>query len=143
MDITHKLTIKADATTIYKAVATEKGIQGWWSKNSSVGETEGAKSLLKFVKEGTPIDMGFVTLALQHNQKVVWECHSMPNPAWIGTQIITEIHETAEGCDVVFSHAGFDLKWKGQDPFEQTKGTWQHFTQSLVSYCETGSGQPW
>jgi uncharacterized protein YndB with AHSA1/START domain len=143
MDITHNLQIKASATKIYKAVATENGITGWWSKDCSVGESEGETSLLKFNKQGTIIEMGFRTLELSPNKRVVWQCISMPNPAWIGTKISTQISESAKGCEVVFSHTDFDEKWAGQEPYEQTRGTWNHFMASLVSYCEGGAGEPW
>ena len=143
MDITHNLTINASAETIYKAVATQVGINGWWSKDCQVGETEGADSLLKFDKQGTIVEMGFRTEQLSPNQKAVWECTVNGNPAWIGTKIITEISAGDGGCSVHFSHAGFDEKWAGQDAFEMTKGGWDHFVSSLVSYCEKGEGQPW
>lgn len=143
MDITHNLHINANTQTIYNAVSTEKGINGWWSKECSVGEAEGENSLLKFDKQGTTVEMGFRTVTLSPNKKVVWECISMPNPSWVGTKIITEINETENGCAVVFSHSNFADKWKGQEPFEQTKGTWNHFVASLVSFCEGGEGQPW
>lgn len=142
MDITHHLTIKAKATTIHEAVTTKKGISGWWSMDCQVGETVNTDSTLKFNKEGTIITMGFRTLALDA-QKVVWECTENPNPAWIGTKVITEIQPKGDESEVVFSHAGFDEKWKGQDPFEMTKQGWEHFISSLKSYCETGQGQPW
>lgn len=143
MDITHNLEIKATPATIYNAVATEKGISSWWSKDCSVAETEGGNSVLKFDKQGAIVEMGFKTLSLAPNKKVVWECTENANPAWIGTKIITEISGRADGCSVVFSHAGFDEKWGGQDPFEMTKQGWEHFVSSLVSYCEKGEGQPW
>jgi len=143
MEITHNLKINASAETIYNAVSTNAGISGWWAKDASVGESEGEGSLLKFNKQGTIVPMSFKTIALDPNKKAVWECTENGNPAWIGTEIITEITSTESGCDVVFSHANFDEKWSGQEPFEMTKGGWDHFVASLVSYCETGSGQPW
>lgn len=143
MDITHNLTIKASPEAIYNAVATKKGITGWWSKDCTIGAAEGAKSLLKFDKSGTIVEMGFRTLSLTPNKKVVWECTENGNPAWLGTKIVTEISATEGGSKVVFSHAGFDKKWAGQDPFEMTKTGWEHFVNSLVSYCEEGVGQPW
>lgn len=143
MNITHELKINASPEAIYNAVATQIGIQGWWSKDCSVGESVGADSLLKFNKQGTIVEMGFQTKVLQPNERVEWECTSMPNPAWIGTKIITEISTTEEGTKVIFSHTSFDEKWKGQAAFEETKGTWNHFVNSLVTYCEGGAGQPW
>lgn len=144
MDITHNLTVKASTETIYDAVATQNGINGWWSKECKVGEQEGEDSLLKFNKQGTIVEMGFRTSKLQKGKQVVWECTENGNPAWIGTKIITEISESNNGeSKVVFSHANFDEKWKGQEPFEMTKGGWDHFVNSLVSYCERGEGMPW
>ncbi len=143
MEITHHLKVKASAETIYHAVATQKGISGWWSKDCAVGEAEGEPSLLKFDKQGKIVEMGFKTLELLPNKKVVWECTENANPAWIGTKIITEITESKDGCEVVFSHSDFDEKWKGQPPFEMTKEGWSHFVNSLVDYCEGREGQPW
>ena len=143
MDIKHNLKIKASTETIYNAVSTEKGIQGWWSKDCNVGEREGEKSNLKFDKKGTIVEMGFKTIKLDPKTQVIWECTENANPAWLKTTVNTEILETSDGCEVVFTHAGFDAKWKGQEAYEMTKGGWQHFTQSLVDYCEKGTGQPW
>ncbi|MGI9542380.1 MAG: hypothetical protein ACR2MX_03920, partial [Cyclobacteriaceae bacterium] len=61
MDITHNLMINASPETIYDAVASEKGINGWWSKDCKVGEAEGEGSLLKFNKAGNIVEMGFRT----------------------------------------------------------------------------------
>lgn len=143
MDIKHELKINAPADKIFSAVATQNGIRGWWSRDNQVGENEGDKSLLKFDKQGTIVEMGFQTKELVPDEKVVWECTENGNPAWIGTRIITEIAPDDTGCRVVFSHAGFDEKWNGHDAFEMTKGTWNHFVGSLKSFCEKGEGQPW
>ena len=48
MEIKHNLEINANASTIFNAVATEKGINGWWSKDCEVGETIGSDSTLRF-----------------------------------------------------------------------------------------------
>ncbi len=143
MDIQHKLKINASADTIYKAVSTQKGITAWWSKDCSVGENIGEPSNLKFDKQGNIVEMGFKTIALEPNTLVKWQCVANPNPAWINTEVITQISSSEIGCNVVFTHGGFDEKWKGQDPFEMTKQGWEHFVASLVSYCEKGEGQPW
>lgn len=143
MDITHNLNINASAETIYNAVQSQNGISSWWAKDCTVGENVGENSHLKFDKQGTIVEMGFKTMALNPNKRVVWECISNPNPAWIGTTLTTEIESSDDGCNVVYTHGGFDEKWKGQDPFEMTKQGWQHFMASLVSFCEKGEGQPW
>lgn len=143
LTIAHDLRINASAETIYQAVATQKGITGWWSKECSVGENEGESSVLNFDKQGTKVQMSFQTIELKPTEKVVWECIENPNPAWLETQVITEIEELEKSCKVQFSHAGFDEKWSGAEPFEMTKQGWEHFVASLKSFCESGEGQPW
>ncbi|MFT6843846.1 MAG: hypothetical protein ACJAUV_000013 [Flavobacteriales bacterium] len=142
MEITHLLKIKASPEKVFKAVSSQQGISAWWSKECSVGESEGSTSTLKFDKQGTIVTMGFKTTHLNVNKKVLWECVENANPAWLGTRISTEISETLEGSEVLFSHRNFDEKWKGQDLFEMTKQGWEHFVGSLVSFCETGEGEP-
>ena len=142
MKISHEFKIDAMPETIIQAVSTEEGIKGWWSANCQVGTEIGSESTLQFDKQGMIVVMGFKTI--QKDQKVVeWECISMPNPAWIGTKVRTEVVTLDKGCNVLFTHDGFDEKWVGQEPFEQTKATWNHFMNSLKSYCEAGEGQPW
>lgn len=143
MNITHHLKIRTSAEKIYHAVATQDGIQGWWSKDCKVGEAVGESSKLKFDKQGKIVEMGFKTKELDPYNKVVWECTENGNPAWLGTNIVTHISQTEDDCEVTFSHTDFDEKWKGQDPFEMTKEGWAHFVNSLVSYCEGKGGQPW
>ena len=143
MDITHHLKINATPETIYKAVSTEQGMKGWWSKDCTVGESEGENSILKFDKQGTIVKMDFRTESLDLNKKVVWTCIGNGNPMWIDTKIVTEITATDEGCDVVFAHTAFDEKYKGQEGFEMIKQGWEHFVNSLTSFCENGTGQPW
>lgn len=139
MDIIFKESIKANATTIYNAAATEKGIQSWWCQNSAVAEKEGGKVILNFVKDGTPIVMEFKVTTLSPNSKVVWICTNNANPAWIGT---TLTFNTEDGI-LNFCHGNFDEKWKGQPPFDNTAEGWKNFIASFKAYCETGTGQPW
>ncbi len=143
MNITHNLTIKASPETIYNAVSTKAGINGWWSKDCKVAETVGEDSLLKFNKQGTIVEMGFKTETLIPNKKVVWSCIGNGNPMWIDTRINTEITETDSGCQVIFSHSDFNEKYSEDEGFEMIKTGWNHFVKSLVSYCEKGEGQPW
>ncbi len=143
MDITHNLEIDATAETVYKAVATQEGITGWWSKDCAVGEKVGEKSLLKFNKEGTIVQMDFQTEELISGHKVVWKCIGNANPMWIDTQLVTTITPDGNRSKVVFSHANFDDKFGGDEAFEMIKQGWNHFVGSLTSYCEKGEGQPW
>lgn len=144
MDIRHDLVINATPETIYNAVATHAGINGWWSKECTVGEKVGENSVLNFDKQGTMVRMDFRTEELAPNKRVVWACTKNANSMWENTKIITEIGEKKEGgVEVVFNHAGFDDSCAGQEGFEMTKQGWDHFVGSLVAFCETGNGQPW
>ena len=142
MDIVHQLNIQAPANRVYKAFATEAGIQGWWSSNSEVGESQGAVVLLKFAKGDNIVKMNFEVTEVAPGHKVVWTCTENTNPAWIGTSLSFEVLKQEEFSVFTLAHTGFDGKWAEQPPYTMTVEGWLPFIDSFQSYCESGVGQP-
>ncbi len=143
MDIVHKVSVQASAVAIYEALSTQAGIQGWWAQDSDIAESTGQVSHMRFNKEGTIVEMQFRVDQLEAGQRVAWTCVANPNPAWIDTVLSFDIRPQGDGAAVTFIHGNWDAQWEGQPPYQMTKDTWPHFMQSLKSYCETGSGEPW
>ena len=141
MDIVHEFEIKASAEAVYKALTTEAGINGWWSKNCDMPETVGEMLKVRFTEHN--VEMGFRIDELDSNSRVKWTGVENPNPAFINTHIQFDIEESTEGVKFRFNHSNWDEQWNGQIQYEQSVGTWQHFMNSLKSYLETGEGQPW
>ncbi len=141
MNIEHQFKINKDAQSLFPLFSTEAGINKWWSSDCEIAKNIGEISKLRFTAD--KIEMHFRLDEVKGNEKVKWTCVDNPNPAWINTSIYFEIKASGEESSFQFKHSGWEDKWQGELPYEQTKQGWEHFMKSLKSYCETGQGEPW
>jgi uncharacterized protein YndB with AHSA1/START domain len=143
MDIKHQIQINAGAKTIYDALTTKKGIEGWWSLNCEINCKPGQESVMTFVKDDRTVVMHFITKEVIENKKLVWLCNDNGNPVWINSTLSFEITDGQNGKTLTFIHSGFDKQFKGHPAYQMTVDGWNFFMKSLISYCETGKGQAW
>jgi|SRR5882724_8964711 len=130
--------INASASKVYAALTTEAGYRGWWNGVAEVPSAVGGEAQLRFVKEGTPINMRFRIDAMKANESVRWTCIAHDMPSWVGTALNWNLKANGAETLLTFEHDG----WKDEAPAPVAQG-WQHFLASLKSYAETGVGQPW
>ncbi len=138
MDIKHTIHINADAMNIYDAIATQRGVEGWWAKDCTISEEKGETSEIRFLHNGQTFTMNFRIDTLDPSRKVVWACTGNSNSNWIGTTITYEIMSHGANCTLTFKHTGFPETYKNQMEAER----WTQFLESLKQYCETGTGTP-
>lgn len=112
--------------------------RGFWNTVAEVEENVGGKAKLRFIKDGTPVNMEFVVDELVPNERVRWTCTAHDLESWVGTRLNWEIQAMGDGSRVRFEHDG----WKGEAPEPVAQG-WKHFVKSLKAYVETGRGEPW
>ena len=136
--IKQQIQISAPLDKVYAALSTQGGYRGWWNAVGEVPERVGGEAQLKFVKDGTPVNMGFRIDALQANEAVRWTCIAHDMPSWVGTTLDWKLSQQGDAVLVSFEHAG----WKDAGPEAVAQG-WKHFLGSLKLYVETGTGQPW
>jgi len=74
--IKDEVRIAAPIAKVYAALSTQAGYRGWWNAVGEVAEGVGGEAQLKFVKDGTPVNMGFRVDELKPNQSVRWTCTS-------------------------------------------------------------------
>lgn len=136
-----QINVKAGQEAAYAAVASEKGIQDWWCKDSDVGESAGAPVTLRFRKPDMdgPVTMQFKVDTLEPGKKVVWSCTANDNPAWPGTRLAWEVAGNAGGSVVDFTHDGWQ---DGGALYDQTVEGWQYFIASLQAYLDGGQPTP-
>jgi uncharacterized protein YndB with AHSA1/START domain len=136
--IKDELQIQATAGDVYAALTQQAGYRGWWNAVAEVPDAVGAEVQLRFVKDGSPVNMRFRIDNLQPSVGVKWTCIAHDMPSWVGTTLDWKLSEQAGGVLVSFEHAG----WKDGGPDAVAQG-WKHFLGSLKSYVESGKGQPW
>ncbi len=139
-DIIHRVGIKAPLSKVYEAVATVKGVAGWWTKETTGADNVGGEIKFRFLTpQGKELGaMGMEVVTLTPNKKVQWKVKAGP-PEWIGTDIVFDLHQEDDYTIVVFGHKN----WR--EPVEfmaHCSMKWAIFMLSLKEWVETGKGKP-
>jgi len=136
VDIAHRVGIRAPLQQVYKALASQDGVAGWWTRD--VSQADGVLQL-RFNAGGAEIGaMRLKILQQLPDQRVLWEVLAGPEE-WLGTTIRFELKQEADYSIVIFSHEG----WQQRVEFLHHCSTkWAVFLLSLKALLETGHGQP-
>lgn len=134
--ICHRLLIEAPAETVYEALTTQKGLQGWWTPDTTAKPEPGSISRFSF---GPDYFKEMKIEELKPYSKVKWLCLK-GYEEWIGTTLVFELEPHAKGTILLFHHGG----WKAYtSEFASCSYHWALFFRSLKLLCETGRGLPY
>jgi len=104
-----KVTVNTTLQTVYNAITSQKGIEGWWATNTTVATEVGGVSKMIFNKEGQIFEMEFRIDELKDN-RILWTCISNTNPTWVNSNISFDLSSNGNNTEVVFKHYNFE-KW--------------------------------
>lgn len=144
MSIKLERKINATPQTIFKAITTKKGYQGWWAVVCDVNCKLNQQSSIRFEKEDLTEEMIFKTIEVRENEKLVWLC--LANnvfPSWVNTTLTFEIKRNGNKSNFTFTQTSADKNWKKHPDYNGSLAGWNFFFDSLKNYCETGEGEPW
>jgi uncharacterized protein YndB with AHSA1/START domain len=130
-DFIRTLTIKATPAALRAAVTTDEGVNGWWAPTVSPGP-----EMLTVSFGDSGVDVHVVATP----ELVVWDVVSCSaEPDWVGTTIeFASAPDAAGPVELVFTHRGLGALPCAEDCF----AGWTHYLPSLVSYVESGVGNP-
>jgi uncharacterized protein YndB with AHSA1/START domain len=135
-EILHNVGIKAQSGDVYNALATLKGLSGWWTSDTTGDPSPDGVIHFRFGTHGF-IDMR--VRELQPEQRVVWQVVDGPTE-WAGTKVFFDLKQEDDFAIVSFRHEG----WKETAEFRAHCSTkWAVFLMSLKSLVETGKGAAW
>ena len=139
-DIIHRIGIRAPAAKVYEALATTRGVAGWWTRDTTGSATPGGKVDVRFRgKDGTEIGtMEFAMTTLEADREVHWRFVAGP-PEWVGTDATFQLAQDGDMTILTFGHRN----WK--EPVEfmaHCSMKWAVFLLSLRELVETGKGRP-
>jgi uncharacterized protein YndB with AHSA1/START domain len=140
VNIIHRVGIKAPSEKVYEALATIKGIAGWWTRATSGTPEVGKTIKVEFqTPEGKELgSMNMEVKALEPSKKVHWYFTAGPEE-WIGTDAIFDLHEEGEYTIVLFGHRN----WREEVEFtSHCSMKWAIFLLSLKELVENGKGRP-
>lgn len=100
-DLLHFILINASPSEVYRAIATQQGMQGWWTRDTVIEPKHGSKAEFGFVKRAVVFRM--IIDALDPDKLVRIIC-SGEQPEWEGTTLEWKIVAAADGSALHFSH---------------------------------------
>ena len=140
VDINHRIGIRGKVSEVYDALATIKGVAGWWTRETSGNSEPGGNIKFRFLtSEGKEIGyMDCEVIALEPGKKVHWRFTAGPGE-WIGTDVEFNLAQVDDYTIVQFAHKN----WRELSEFTGHCSTkWAVFLLSLKEYVETGKGKP-
>jgi uncharacterized protein YndB with AHSA1/START domain len=133
-----RVPVAADVKTVYDALSTSEGVNGWWS-NHTEGPS-GVGSVMKVSFPDAPMTFDFEVVTEEPEKGVTWKTLAGP-PEWSDTTISFEIQSDAEGNrSVLFNHDG----WKTTDEsFPFIAYSWAQILPRLKTLVEEDTADPY
>ncbi len=132
-----RVPLDADPGSVYKALSTSEGVNGWWSNHTE--GPDGVGSTMKVAFPDAPMTFDFQVAEDVPGERVAWRCLAGP-PEWIGTDIAFDIEADVEGnTSVLFSHDGWATT---EESFPFIAYSWAQILPRLKKLVETGEKNP-
>lgn len=132
-----RVPVAAEAEPVYRALATEEGVRGWWSSRTQ--GPAGVDSEMKVAFPDAPTTFDFRVTEDSSGKRVGWRCLAGP-PEWVGTDLSFDIDEGDEGVSVLFTHDGWQTT---EESFPFIAYSWAQILPRLKSLAETGKSDPY
>jgi len=130
------MSIAAPPEAVLAALSESEAVTSWWGPATGSAQV-GGTLVVSFMGGRQRIVMD-VEPAFEN--RVVWTVKECPlTPEWIGTTIFFDVAEAGDGAMLYFRHQGLTPEL---ECFDMCHQGWTHYLASLVSYAETGAGQP-
>ena len=135
-DLRHNIPIQSAPAEVYAALATESGMQGWWTRDTKMEPKVGGAAVFGFDRRGIVFRMKID--ALDAGRKVRMSC-SGDHPEWAGTTLEWQIEPKDGGTVLKLDHRG----WREATDFCASCNTmWGNLMFRLKTFVETGKANP-
>ena len=135
-DIVMACNIDADAATVFRAISTTEGVQGWFTANADIGEGVGALHRLTFPEMPAPWELRVEAAESPRSLRLSVVAGT---PQWEGTAMAYEIVDRPEDGTVLnFDHTGFATV----DGVRDWTIGWATKMLALKNYAVTGDPNP-
>ncbi|HLM97898.1 MAG TPA: SRPBCC domain-containing protein [Bryobacteraceae bacterium] len=129
-ELKHQIAIKANPDKVYAALATQIGLRGWWTADTTADERVGGKAEFGFDRRGMVFRMTIDRL--EPGKGVVWSCHG-DQPEWAGTVLTWDLSPEGGGTTLRFTQSG----WKtASEMYAMCNSTWGELMYRLKDYVE-------
>lgn len=137
---TKQIRIQVSREHVFAALATLKGLRGWWTSIVAGKATSGGE--LRFGFAGLEEYIIMRVVQCKRPSSVYWSCVVHTSlPEWKATQPRFDlVRESPGSCRLDFQHIGLTPQL---ECFDDCRLGWDHFLASLIAYVEQGAGMPY
>jgi uncharacterized protein YndB with AHSA1/START domain len=129
--------IAATPERVWAALTNPDEIGHWWTNDLNATLEVGSLAEFRFGEWGDVV-LRFEVAERDQGKRMRWITRQGP-ARWTGTSVTWYLEPLQSGTNLVFTHEGFI---QVDEAYEQTRGNWRYFLDSLKSYLETGKGTP-
>jgi uncharacterized protein YndB with AHSA1/START domain len=134
--LVHGVPVNASPERIYAAVATQDGMQGWWTRDTTMNAIVGGEAEFGFDKKRLAFRMTVEELVPLSSVRL--RCIG-GHPEWEGTTLEWKIQPTAGVAMLRFTHRD----WREVTEFAAIcNSRWGQLMFRLKDYAETGTRNP-
>jgi len=134
--LAHNIPIDADPRKVYAALATEKGMRGWWTRDTRMDARVGGKADFGFERRAVVFHMKIRSMKPGKSVRMV--CTG-GQAEWKGTTLEWKIARQGKGSLLGFVHGG----WRRLSPYAiGCNSMWGHLMFGLKRYVESGRPGP-
>ena len=132
----HCVPVNASPEKVYAAVATEAGMQGWWTRDTTMSAKAGGKAEFGF--DGRQMVFRMTIDEMEPGRSIKMSC-SGDHPDWAGTTLEWTVEPTEQGSELRFFHRGL----RDITPFMAgCNSMWGNLMFRLKAFVETGKPGP-
>ncbi len=128
--------IAAAPERVWAALTNPYEITRWWSSKAQITPEIGTLAEFRFSPPAGTLQ--FEVAEVDQGKQMRWISRQGP-PQWAGTSVTWFLEPVQSGANLVFTHDGFA---QVDEVYEEIRGNWRYFLDSLKSYLETGKGTP-
>ena len=134
--ILHTVDIGARPDTVYRALASEEGLAGWWSTRVRADIRVTGLVRFTFIPIFNP-EMEIT--ALDEPRRVAWQCVG-GHDAWMDNTFHFAIEPRGDGA-ILFFRQDYARELDDEE-YGRYNYNWGYYLNSLQLFCETGTGKP-
>lgn len=137
VEMHHEIQINASPQRVYDAIATQEGLRGWWTGDSTVEARVGSVAEFGFYDRKFLFRMRIEELT--PGKRVVWSCIG-DYDEWKGTRLTWDISQKDNATILYFVHGN----WRSATRFfASCNSTWGMLMYRLKDYAEGKSPGPY
>jgi uncharacterized protein YndB with AHSA1/START domain len=130
-DILHDFTVKADPSTVYRAITSPEGLDQWWTRRAQGHPEAGQEYELWF---GPDADWRARVIEALPGQCFGFEMTGAA-PDWLGTRVRFALEAEGDTTKVRFSHSG----WQSEsEHFKTSSYCWAMYLRVMRRFVECG-----